>query len=68
MSKTKEVHKGISIKADSQETLDYLADKITLALTEAITEQCPDLRDEECEKAVRKSVLEVFDKFGEVPL
>ncbi|MDJ0508966.1 MAG: hypothetical protein QNJ64_06905 [Crocosphaera sp.] len=58
----------ISIKANNQETLQYLAEKITVALTEVIKEKCPDLPDKKCEKAVRDSVSEVFDKFGEVIL
>ncbi len=58
----------ISIKATNQETLQYLADKITIALIEVIKEQCPDIPDEKCEKAVRDSVIEIIDEFGEVTL
>ncbi len=68
MTTEKSFYRPISIKAANQETLQYLAEKITIALTEVIKEQCPDLPDEKCEKAVRNSVSEVFDKFGEVTL
>lgn len=57
-----------SIKAANQKTLDYLADKITLALTKTLKEECPEISDEDFEKAVKDSVSEVFDKFGEVTL
>ncbi len=68
MTIEKSVYRPISIKATDQETLQYLGDKITIALTEVIKEQCPNIPDEKCEQAVRDSVSEVFDKFGEVTL
>ncbi len=68
MTTEKSFYRPISIKATNQETLHDLAEKITIALTEVIKEQCPELPDEKCEKAVRDSVSEVFDEFGEVTL
>ncbi len=68
MPTEKDRYRSISIKATDLETLQYLAEKITIALTEVIKEQCPDIPDEKCEKAVRDSVIEIIDKFGEVTL
>lgn len=68
MPTEKDLNRLISIKATNQETLQDLAEKITIALTQVIKEQCPEISDEKCEKAVRDSVLEIFEQFGEATL
>ncbi|MGK7879653.1 MAG: hypothetical protein AB4060_06080 [Crocosphaera sp.] len=64
MTTEKELYQPILIKAQSEGTLQHLAETITKSLSKVIKEQCPDVSDKEREKAVKKSVLEIFDEFG----
>ncbi|MDJ0509973.1 MAG: hypothetical protein QNJ64_12050 [Crocosphaera sp.] len=43
MTTEKSLSSPISIKVTNQENLQDLAEKITIALTEVIKEQCPDI-------------------------
>lgn len=68
MTTQKELYQPILIKAQSDGTLQHLAEIITKSLSKVIKEQCPNISDEERQKAVKKSVLEIFEEFGEVEL